>query len=199
MGDPKFEELASSRYVPARRPRLPRLLILAFAAFLALYALGFRCYSRTPFTCAVCRKEKVEKTCLGLHWSDQEETDCTRWYRNNVEPTHAHFWIQGTVCRRFGIPGLYGGYACSIGGPLTGLSRSVQVDIYKHFANKSDAKQLFIELGTTEFGIDGKWSALMEWVNADYPGTWGDWWEKHREPQALQVDGHAGPQAFRQP
>jgi hypothetical protein len=193
MGKPDFDEVASPPPVPARGPRLSRFLVLAFAAFLGSYALGFPGCSRDPYTCAVCRAEKVDKSCMGLKWSDQEETDCSRWYRDNVEQTHAHFWVRRTVCRRFGIPGLYGGYACSIGGPITGLSRTVQISIYEHFANKGEAKQLFIDLGKMELGSDRKWTVLMEWVDAGFSGTWDDWCEKHREPETPRADVQPEP------
>jgi hypothetical protein len=34
-------------------------------------------------------------------------------------------------CRRFGISGLYGGYACSGGGPIAGLSMTVQMTLQR--------------------------------------------------------------------
>ena len=180
MGNPDFDEVMTPPQTHSRRSRLPRLPVLAFAAWLGSILLGFPFFSRVPYTCSVCRKEKVDKSCLGLKWSDLKETDFSRWYSSNVEQTHTHFWVRCTVCRRFGIPGLYGGYSCMIGGPITNLSRTVQVDIYKHFVSKDDAKQLFINLGKMELGSDRTWDVLMEWVNEDFPGTWHDWWQKQR-------------------
>jgi hypothetical protein len=177
MGNPDFDEEVSRPQVHARRSRRRRFLVIAFAAFLGSYLLGFPGCSRSPYTCAVCRKGKVDKTCMGLKWSDQEETDCSRWYRSNVEQTHTHFWVRCTVCR----PLLFGGYSCIIGGPITGLSRTVQINIYKHFVDQFEAKQLFIDLGKMEGDSYRTWNVLMEWVNEDFPGTWHDWWEKHPE------------------
>jgi hypothetical protein len=141
--------------------------------------LGFPGCSRIPYTCAVCRMERVDRSCLGLRWSHQNETDCSLWYSNNVERAHTHCWVEGTHCRRFGIPGLYGGYACRIGGPITGLSMTVQMQIYQHFKDPLEAKQLFIGLGRMDNAGGRMWQALMEWVEADFPGTWHNWWEKH--------------------
>ena len=124
----------------------------------------------------MCREKRVNYNCFGLKWSRQHETDCSRWYSGNIEPVHTHFWIKRTHCRWFGIPGLYEGYSCIIGGPITGLSETVQIEIYKHFQDPLEAKQIFIRMAMDY----GPWSVLMEWVNEGYPGTWHDWWEKHR-------------------
>ena len=51
-----------------------------------------------------------------------------------------------------------------------------EIDIYQHFENPLEAKQLFIRMGQGDYR---EWDALMEWTYADYPGTWRDWWEKH--------------------
>jgi hypothetical protein len=149
---------------------------------MASYLLGFPGCSRIPYTCAVCRKDKVDHRCLGLGWSEQQETDCSLWYKANVERTHLHVWVERTHCRRFGIPGLYGGYGCKIGGPLTDLSRTVQINIYQHFRDRADAKQLFIRLGHMDDEGHRLWDALMEWVDVDFPGTWHEWWDAHRLP-----------------
>ncbi len=160
----------------------PKILCWALAAFLAASFLGFPGCSCIPYTCAVCRKERLDKSVLGLRWSYQEETDCSRWYSSHVEPTHTHSWVEKPHCRRFGIPGLYSGYACSAGGgPITGLSRIVQMQIYQRFEDPVAAKPLFVRLGQTPRVDDSPtWSDLMEWVNEDYPGTWHDWCEKRR-------------------
>jgi hypothetical protein len=182
MLDPEFDQDASHRRRHPERPRAPRILSLAFVVWLGSYLLGFPGCSRIPYTCAVCRKDKVEHRCLGLGWSEQEETDCSLWYQANVERTHPHVWLERTHCRRFGIPGLYGGYACTGGGPLTHLSRTLQIKIYRHFRDPSDAKRLFIGLGRWDDEGHRQWDALMGWVEADFPGTWRDWWEAHRAP-----------------
>jgi hypothetical protein len=164
----------------ALRGQRKRYLVSILAGLLGLCLLAFASSSRRPYTCSICRKEKVDHECLGLRWSDQVETDCSLWYRSNFEPSHSHTWVQCTYCRRFGIPGLFGGYACVIGGPITGLSRTVQMEIYRHFEDRLEAKKLFIRLGEIDGESARMWKALMEWVEEDYPGTWHDWWEKHR-------------------
>jgi hypothetical protein len=180
MSDPEFDKEANRRKIPTGRGHGKKFLGFALVAFLGLCLFGFPFSSRRPYTCAVCRMDRVDQGILGLKWSTQEETDCSRWYESNVERNHIHSWIERTHCRRFGIPGLYGGYGCRIGGPLTGLSRTVQMEIYRHFEDRLEAKQLFIRLGQTDGECYRTLDALMEWVGEDYPGTWHDWWEEHR-------------------
>lgn len=142
--------------------------------------LGFSGSYRRSYTCAVCRVDRVDHQLLGLCWSRQEETDCSRWYRENVEQSHVHSWVKYGYCRYIGIPGLYSGYACVIGGRLTGLSRTVQTNVYQHIGDRLEAKRMFIRLGQTDGDSDRIWDALMRWVDEGYPGTWHDWWERHR-------------------
>jgi hypothetical protein len=128
----------------------------------------------------VCREGKVESRFLGLIWSDLSETDCSRWYRENVEPSHAHAWAAHGYCRRIEIPGLYRAFACSIGSPIAGLSDRVQINIYDHFNDRLEAKLMFLSMVGWDTGGGRQLKALMGWVNEDYPGTWNDWWEMHR-------------------
>ena len=54
------------------------------------------------------------------------------------------------------------------------------MEIYQHFEDRLEAKELFIRLGRGDAESYLRWEALFEWVGAGYPGTWHDWWEKHR-------------------
>jgi hypothetical protein len=180
MLEPDFDEKASRRHGYHPRSRKLRLIGLVCIALLVSCLLGFPGYARRPYTCAVCRADKVDYHILGLKWSDQQDTEWSRWYRDHVERSHAHAWIGCTSCRRFGIPGLAGGYACFVGGPLTGLSRTVQMTIYQHFEDRLEAKRLFLRLGQMDAEGPRLWEALMGWVDQDYPGTWHEWWEQQR-------------------
>ncbi|MGC8641796.1 MAG: hypothetical protein ACP5XB_18160 [Isosphaeraceae bacterium] len=179
MFDPKFDEQskACKRRSGPRRRSLRVVTLLCPASMLASL-LGIQIYSRRPYTCAVCRANKLNKQLLGLRWSTQEETDCSRWYSAHVEPAHHHVWVPCTYCRHFGIPGVYGGYSCVVGGPLTGLSRKVQIQIYQHFQNPLEAKRLFIQLGRN--CPDRIWQALMDWVEEGYSGTWAEWLKRQQ-------------------
>jgi hypothetical protein len=180
MLDPEFDELPKGRPSQAWRISRRKLIGLAFFTWLGSSMLGVSGCSRRSYTCAVCREEKVDQRFLILGWSERTETDCSEWYRGNVEPSHAHAWAARGYCRRFGIPGLGGGFACSMGTPIAGLSRSWQIKIYQHFDDRLEAKRLFMRLGRWDNESHVLLNALMEWSNADYPGTWHDWWEKHR-------------------
>jgi hypothetical protein len=176
MLEPDFNAKASECRVWDLRRRLLRLFVVAWLALLVSSALGFHFHSRDTYTCAVCRAGKVNHQLLGINCSScEEETACSRWYGDHVEPSHAHVWITRGHCRRFGIPGFYGGYSCTVGGPLTGLSTTVQIEIYKHFKDPLDAKRLFCRLAQTNADSERLWAPLMSWVDKNYPGTWDDW------------------------
>src|SRR5262249_52739790 len=99
--------------------------------------------------------------------------------------SHSHSWIKCTYCRWFGIPGLWENYACFVGGPLTGLSRTWQIEIYQHFEDRLEAKRLFARLGQWDRECPRILDSLMGWVDAGYPGTWDDWWEKSKDDPKL--------------
>ena len=176
MRDPEFDDEVSRCQKGLRPGRWLMRLGLVLTLVPAASILGFPGCSRTPYTCAVCREGKVVHSVLGVTWSDREETDCSRWYQGNVEPSHAHCWTECSHCRRFGIPGLYSGYGCFAGGPITSLSRTIQIDVYQHFKDPLEAKELFIRMGQGDYR---ELDALMEWADARYPGTWKDWLGKH--------------------
>ena len=164
----------------AKRSPWRVFLGVALVTFLGSIFLDFQVCSRVPFTCAVCRADKVERCCFGWKWSDQEESDCSRWYASHVESTHEHSWLEGTHCRRFGIPYLGGGYACRGGSPITMFSKSAQIRIYEHFDDRLEAKRLFLRLGQARPDRNRQWAALMKWMDAGYPDNWHDWWDEHR-------------------
>jgi hypothetical protein len=175
MLDPEFDETAKRHHgFGFRSPKL-KVIGLVGITLIASSVFGLSPYSRRSYTCAACRADRFDHNFLGFKWSRQESTDCSLWYTANVEQSHTHAWIGCSYCRRFGIPGLAGGYACFVGGPLTGLSRTVQMNIYKHFDDRLEAKRLFIRLGLMDAEGSRLWESLMGWVDQDYPGTWHDW------------------------
>lgn len=181
MFDSEFDHQArAGKKGTVLRGRSLWLLGMVCIAWLLPDLLGVQVYSRRPYTCAVCRADREESSFLGWKWSSLEETDCSLWYGKHVEPAHAHAWIPCTYCRRFGIPGIWGGYGCVVGGPLTGLSRRVQIMIYQHFKDPLEGKNLFIQLGRMGPEAPRRWEALMDWVEHDYPGTWQGWWKQQR-------------------
>ncbi len=180
MFDPELNEKPGRRRVHALRWHILKFIGLVCCALLILNLLGVQGYERRLYQCAACRANKVDHDFLGLKWSDQQDSDLSRWYGENVEQSHAHAWMQCTRCRRIGIPGLESGYSCTVGGPLTGLSRTVQRSIYEHFKDRLQAKRLFVRLGQGDAESYRDLVALMSWVDANYPGTWDDWWKQQR-------------------
>jgi hypothetical protein len=174
----EYKKKSGLRWSFAHRKYWLRLPILNFVAWLGSSVLGFPVYYRRPYTCAVCRADRVDVHCLGLKWSRQEETQCSRWYQAHVERSHAHAWSQCGWCQRFGIPGLGGGYGCFGGAPITNLPRTLQVEIYQKFHDPLEAKRLFVRLGQTDAETYRMWVALTDWVAKHYPGTWHEWWEQ---------------------
>ena len=179
MRDPDFDaEDAPAEKLPReeRRRLLYDVLVVAKGICAACLALAGICllFSSRRLLCSVCRIERLESIPFGKTWFHDEDNECSLWYRNHVEPFHEHAWMERTQCRRFGIPGIYRGFSCQIGSPLEGLSRRVQVQIYEHFENKLEAKQLFLRLGQGIIGNGSTWTSLMEWLDAGYPGRWKD-------------------------
>lgn len=156
-----------------RRVGLACLVLWLFAG------LGPVVYDWSPYTCAVCRADKVDYRLVALRWTRHTDSDLSLWYEKNVESSHTHSWITMGRCRPFGIPFLWTGFACTTRGPLAGLSQSLQREIYEHFEDPLEAKQLFIELGDMTGNVYRRWAPLMEWVDEGYPGRWSDWWERH--------------------
>jgi hypothetical protein len=177
----EFDKTLGGRWSYALRRNWPRLLVFIWLAMLGSSLLGIPVYSRRPFTCAVCRADRVDVHCLGLTWSNQEETDCSRWYRANVEHSHSHIWSKCGYCQRFGIPGLGGGYSCFTGAPIAMLSRTLQVEIYQRFEDPLEAKRLFVRLGRGDQETYRMRVALTGWIGEHYPGTWHDWWERVKD------------------
>jgi len=176
---PPAEDSLHHRTHPGRRGGRKAPVIAALAV-LGLGWTGLATSARMPYTCSACRMNRVDRSCFGVNWSEQQETDCSRWYAENVEPAHAHVWVTGTRCRSFGIPGIYGGYSCTIGGPITTLGGSRQIEIYRHFSDPFEAKRLFMRLGQWDAGVGATYDSLLEWAREGYPGTWTEWQEKHQ-------------------
>ncbi len=159
-----------------------RILGIAIVTLMALILLVIPVGSRRRSTCAACRLDRVDHSLLGFTRSEFDPNECSRWYDAHVEPTHEHVWARLGHCRRIGIPFLFGGYACSMGDPIAGLSPSWQLEVYRHFRDPLEAKRLFTDLKRW----DGRlMEAMGGWTSAGYPGTWEDWWSKHHDDGAV--------------
>lgn len=180
MHDPEFEPVPAKQTTPASSQCHGRKLIVAGAILAGVWLLCLPNAGPHRFTCAACRLDRVDQSSLGFHWSEYEESDCSRWYAANVERSHQHIWAGRGYCRRFGIPWIYGGFACNVGDPIAGLSKSLQLRVYQRFRDQLKAKQLFVRLGNWDSGCSQLMNGLCEWASSDDAEPWDEWWAKHQ-------------------
>ena len=77
--------------------RLWNIILALIASGLLFLALGsIEAGSSLSYTCVLCRLGRVDTTLFGFTRSTYHETDCSRWYPENVEPSHTHIWERGT-------------------------------------------------------------------------------------------------------
>src|SRR5438270_3766258 len=79
------------RYL-SKRPGFVVLVAIA-----AVVLLGLPCYSRRYNSCALCRLGRFDYSCLGIPWSTYRETECTKWYRDQIDARHEHVWVSGST------------------------------------------------------------------------------------------------------
>lgn len=163
-----------------------RGLKLFGAAALALMAAAIllpNAYSGRRYTCAACRIERVNHRFLAHHWDTLRETECSRWYAANVEPAHAHSWSAYGQCRRIGIPFLYSGFACSMGGRINMFFSACQIEVYEHSRDRMEAKGLFLKCSELDPEGGTVMASLLSWIASDYQGEWKEWLDKAKNAQ----------------
>ena len=69
---------------------------LVFGGLLVLTLGSIEAGSSLSYTCVLCRLGRVDTTLFGFTRSTYHETDCSRWYSENIEPSHTHIWERGT-------------------------------------------------------------------------------------------------------
>jgi hypothetical protein len=165
-------------------------LILGGAGFLVVALRSREAGSSMSYTCVLCRIGRVEKTWFGLKSTSSYDNECSRWYPNNVEPSHTHVWERGTCMRLLNGLGRPKGFACSPGRfPIWLLSPSTQMNVYEHFEDRQKAKELFSNLTDAKINDDRLNEhddykghlivrSIEEWEVAGFPGTWDDWWNR---------------------
>src|SRR5262249_3083599 len=131
----------------------------------------------------------VDTTLYGFKRSTYHENECSKWYPNNVEPTHTHIWERGTCARLLNGLGQGMGFGCAPGHyPIWLLDPSTQMHVYQHMQDRQKAKTLFGNLTdskTHDDRLDEDESkghlivtSLSEWEGAGFPGTWDEWWNR---------------------
>ena len=171
--------------------RLWNIILALIASGLLFLALGsIEAGSSLSYTCVLCRLGRVDTTLFGFTRSTYHETDCSRWYPENVEPSHTHIWERGTCMTLLNALAQPMGVGCRPGHyPIRLLSPSTQMHVYQHFKDRQKAKELFRNLTDEktyndrleeDFRSKGHLivTSIEEWEVAGFPGTWDDWWSQ---------------------
>ena len=72
------------------------IMALIVGGFLFLALGSIEAGSSLSYTCVLCRLGRVDTTLFGFKRSTYHENECSRWYPQNVEPSHTHIWERGT-------------------------------------------------------------------------------------------------------
>ncbi|WP_165249532.1 hypothetical protein [Paludisphaera soli] len=146
---------------------------------LALAILSsFPIIRRSGSTCVVCRLWRRDVS-LGLTWTAYQETECSRYYAEHVEPVHQHVWGRTSCATLVNVFGRPVGVACGDRHPILSLDSEDQMAIYRHFEDPAEARRMFLETGG-EGPRDWERgrlivSAIADWYVAGLPGEWESW------------------------
>ncbi len=154
--------------------------------------------SSLSYTCVLCRLGRVETTLFRCKRSTYHENECSRWYLQNVEPSHTHIWERGTCMTLLNALSQPMGVGCQPGHyPIRLLSSSTQMNVYQHTKDRRKAKELFGNLTDAKTHDDrldkhdeSKGHLLVrsieEWNAAGFPGTWDNWWNRSWEKHVAE-------------
>jgi hypothetical protein len=145
-----------------------------------------------PFTCVVCRLGRVDLTYFGAADSTFGENECSRWYREHVDPKHAHVWEEVASFNGYNLFGgpVYRVSNCRRSVSIRSISSSTQLAFYQHVEDPKKAAQFFKSLtdGTTidDHAVhDRKWltmKAIEAWEAEGFPGAWEEWRSVYTSP-----------------
>lgn len=158
--------------------------VAGFLALLAASNLPVR--SELGHSCVICRLNRVDSTLFHFTRSAYQPTECSRWYAEHVEPSHAHAWGRWPCGRVENLLGGRMGFRCGFGHPIHTLPSHSQMRVYQHFEDPLEAKRLFEGLAARprdgradERGVGHARNvveALMVWETRGFPGNWDEWW-----------------------
>jgi hypothetical protein len=144
--------------------------------------------TRSGSTCVVCRLWRSEIR-LGLTWTRYQDTECSLWYAEHVEPVHSHVWGRTSCAAMINVFGGRMGYACGSRHPILDLPSEDQMAVYQHFKDPAEARKLFLGLEGGEGPLG--WGrgrliaqAIRTWHLAGFPGDWESWRERYLAEQA---------------
>ena len=120
------------------------IMALVVGGFLVLALGSIEAGSSLSYTCVLCRLGRVDTTLFGFKRSTYHENECSRWYPQNVEPSHTHIWERGTCRTLLNALAQPMGVGCQPGRyPILLLSPSTQMNVYQHIKDRQKAKELF--------------------------------------------------------
>lgn len=181
MAEPENSDTTSTSS-SKKRWSTPRLILLVFVVLILLF---FPFAHETWFQCAACSMSHSELRIAGiLVSSSEEETECSKWYRANVEPQHNHVWVRGPMGYGINIYGyiiygsnLYGpdGYSMPmfmsqlssrVSGPIFWLSSDYEkMEMYKASPDPILTRDLFLKLARYEPHGTEEYKQQMELIN----------------------------------
>ena len=171
-------------------------VLLAFSLLILLF---FPFGHETWFKCAACSMSHSELRIVGILTScSEEETECSKWYRANVESQHEHVWVRGPMGYGKSIYGyiFYGsdiyspdGYrmpmfmtqiGSRVSGPLFFLGGdSSKLEMYKASPDPVLTRDLFLKLSSFKPPDTAEYKQQMEiferlenWGNSGYKAPW---------------------------
>ena len=135
------------------------------------------------FSCAICGMQHRETSFAGFRFAAaDEETDCSNWYRKNVEPRHEHLWIRATWSEAYGlcgVPRIGSNFAHRADGPIIRFGSQERMLIYQHCPDPELARAAFVRLSRWEAHTTEKREKqreielnLAEWVESSFQGPW---------------------------
>lgn len=156
-------------------------LIVVVLVALALPAKGV--YHRQRWSCALCRLERHDYTGLGRRWSEFEETECSRWYRDHILPVHAHTWVRSPSSQfqdLFHRPVAVADRDRPAG--LLKFTPAEQVQVYSHIPDPQDARDCFLRMAADMesrdparfISIRARSGILRDWVSSGFVEPWSD-------------------------
>lgn len=146
------------------------ILGLAVVAVIPYFVTGYH----DLYTCLLCRANRIDYIYLDHTWkSTCTETACTRWYHDNIEPTHEHVWVQS---RASALRNLYGQRFGAIdrnpvGRAIWSLTPEDQIAIYEHLPS-TERKDMFLRLIAPSTMADGRdyqiLRSLQDWKEGGF-------------------------------
>ncbi len=145
------------------------------------------------YTCALCRAEKLRTTYLGfLPMTRFAETNCSKWYAQNVEPRHTHMWVEHPVPSTRGT--------CYIGPPqIWMIPPDQQLGFYQHYPDKLKARDLFADAAQDHSGMRVATILfnLNAWSEVGYAGSWEDFQERYHAALIASSKAHRDYNAWK--